>query len=438
MKKSLKNKMKPYTSTIAWVLFSILLLTVSACSTKEAAHHDTYTCPMHPTVVSDKPGTCPVCGMDLVRKAREGEEVKMTEDLAKGIKSPNESILASVKIIKGEHKKVSVSLPVQGIVTYDTRYTYSIPVRISGRLEKVYIKYAYQPVHKGQKIAEIYSPDMLMAQREFLYILQQERDTALIESAKRKLHLLGASAKQVDQLIKRKEPLQTFTVFSAYDGYIINETNAAPTLSNISSSTSTSVDAGMNGGMGSTSASAGNTTSPSNATSSSLIREGSYVSTGQTLFKVINPSAFRIELNLSLLDADIVKAGDALELDLGNGNKQKATIDFVQPFFNQEEAFVKVRVYMKNTKEFQIGQLINATILIPEVEAFWLPKQAVLDLGLEKIVFIKERGAFKPKKIRTGIYSGDLVAVQGIASSDEIASNAQYLVDSESFIKPKN
>src|SRR5690349_24696040 len=104
----------------------MLLLGLTACTSDQADTKETYTCPMHPTVISDKPGTCPVCGMELVRKMRPGEEVEITEDLAKLIKSPNEVVVASIKTIKGEFKSMPVSIEAQGIVTYDTRNIYAI------------------------------------------------------------------------------------------------------------------------------------------------------------------------------------------------------------------------------------------------------------------------------------------------------------------------
>src|SRR5688572_9402404 len=131
----------------SWLLIVVLAFAVSCNKGDEHAEHaDTYTCPMHPTVISDKPGTCPVCGMDLVRKARAGEEVEITEDLSKLIKSPNETVIASIKTIKGEYKSMTVSTEAQGVVTYDTRNIYTIPARIGGRLEKVLLKYAFQQV----------------------------------------------------------------------------------------------------------------------------------------------------------------------------------------------------------------------------------------------------------------------------------------------------
>jgi Cu(I)/Ag(I) efflux system membrane fusion protein len=437
MKKNLKSK-SANMRTIAWLAYSVTLLLmvlVFACNTKETAQHDTYTCPMHPTVVSDKPGTCPVCGMDLVRKAREGEEVKITEDLVQRTKSPNEVVIASIKTVKAEHRALPVALTVQGIVTYDTRNSYTIPARVGGRLEKVYIKYAYQPVRKGQKIAEIYSPELLTAQRELLYLVQHDAaNTSLIESAKSKLYLLGASQQQVDNLVRQQKLSNTFTIYSPYNGYVVSESNA-PAIS--SATTPGATAGGMGDAMGSASnSSSSNTTAPS-TTNSTILREGTYVSTGATLFKVVNTSALRIELDLPIQDTDLIKKGDAIELDLGNTGKQKATIDFIQPFFNQQDNFLKVRVYLKNTS-LPVGKLVNATVFVEAKEALWLPQESVQDLGLQKIVFIKKRGVFKPQQVTAGITANNFIMVKGISSADEVAANAQYLVDSESFVKTKD
>src|SRR6188474_1306699 len=154
MKRNLKNK-------VAAMFLTLLLLVACNKSGDHTEHADTYTCPMHPTVISDKPGTCPVCGMDLVRKAREGEEVTITEDLAKLIKSPNEVVASSINTIRPTYKPMDSNIDALGIVTYDSRNVYTIPARVGGRLEKVYLKYPFQKVSKGQKVAEVYSPELL-------------------------------------------------------------------------------------------------------------------------------------------------------------------------------------------------------------------------------------------------------------------------------------
>jgi len=431
MKKRLRNSL-----IVPFAILSLLVLGACNKGKEHAEHVDTYTCPMHPTVVSDRPGSCPVCGMDLVRKARAGEEVKITEELARLIKYPNESIVATVKTIKGEFKSMPLSVEVQGVVTYDTRNIYTIPARIGGRLEKVFLKYTFQQVRKGQKVAEIYSPELITAQRELLYLIENDaQNSTLIESAKNKLQLLGATQSQIDEVVRNKNSSFTFSIYSSFDGYVIREDQQAPAAT----VTSSSAVSGMGGGMGGAAkeVSTAPTSIAMNA-SRELIREGNYVSTGQTLFKVVNASALRIELYLPVAQAGQVNINDEVDLDLGNQKIEKGKVDFVQPFFTEGEEFVKVRLYVRNTGGLKIGQLVRATIRLKSMEALWIPREAILDLGLDKIVFVKERDVFKPKNVKAGVRAGGWVQViQGISSSDEIASNAQYLVDSESFIKTK-
>jgi Cu(I)/Ag(I) efflux system membrane fusion protein len=422
MRKSLRNNIL--------TVFLLLTFAITSCnSDKHAEHADTYTCPMHPTVVSDKPGVCPVCGMDLVRKAREGEEVKITEDLAKLIKSPNEVVASSIKTIKPTYKAMDGSVEALGVVTYDSRNVYTVPARIGGRLEKVYLKYPFQKVSKGQKIAEIYSPELITAQRELLYLLENDPgNTDLINGSKNKLLLLGFSSAQIDELISRKEPSMTFFIYSAYDGYVIKDDQRAPAAP-------TSSGAKMNTMAGGGTVASGDAGS---VNSGELIRAGSYVSTGQTVFKIVNTSSLFVELSLPVSQAGAVKTNGEISLDMGNGILEKKTIGLVEPFFERGEEFVKLRVYIKRTDDIQIGRLVKATLAVRTSETLWVPKEAVVDLGLDHVVFVKDRDVFKSKKVSTGIRTGGWIEIKtGLVSSDELAGNAQYLVDSESFIKSK-
>lgn len=431
MKRNWTNKL--LTST----LFLLFLFALSCKEQDHAEHADTYTCPMHPTVVSDNPGACPICGMDLVKKARPDEETVITEDLSKLLKSPNEVIVASIATIKGEYKSMAVKTEAQGIVTYDTRNLYSIPARIGGRLEQVYLKYAFQPVKKGQKVANIYSPELLTAQRELLFLLENDsKNESLIHGAKERLQLLGASEAQIASLIQRKEPQTTFTIFSPYEGYVIAQNQEKPVAPIASPTPSAQGSDGMRDGMAS--AQTQGTSGPSAASSvtADLIREGSYVTPGQTLFKVFNASALRVELNLPSGNAISIKKGSHVTLDFGHGDHQAATVDFIQPFFSEGQEFVTIRVFTKNSEKLHIGHLVTAHVSGSSVEALWVPQEAVFDLGVDKVVFIKDKKVFKPKKVITGVRTENSIEIkQGLSSSDEIAANAQYLVDSESFIK---
>ena len=439
MKRNLKNKLTPDYSPLkrgatTKLFFAFLLIGLVSCSTKDAAHdHDTYTCPMHPTVISEKPGTCPVCGMDLVLQSRPGEELEISEDLAKLMRSPNETVVGSIRTIQGQYKEVAVVVESQGLATYDTRKIYSIPSRVGGRLEKVYLKYAYQPVSIGQKVADIYSPELVTAQRELLFLLENEaEDHTIINAAKSKLELLGMSKPQIKNIIEKKETTNTLSVFSPYAGYVIVDEREA---SITGSQPLNSAQKGDMNEMGSPTSNSSDT-SPAEYAPGRLVREGDYISAGETLFTVVNGESLRIELNIPSNQTGALKKGDRIELDLGNGRKKETSIDFVQPFFNEGQDFLKVRVYPKKSDGLRIGQLVSAKIMLTPSESLWIPRQSVVDLGIDKIVFVKVDGALRPKKITTGISSEGLIQViHGLSSSDEIAENAQYLVDSESFIK---
>ena len=422
MRKSWKNSK---------AVFLLLTALMFACNGhRHAEQADTYTCPMHPTVISDKPGACPVCGMDLVKKAREGEEVKITEDLAKLIKSPNEVVASGIKTIKPTYKTMQGNIEALGIVTYDSRNVYNIPAKVGGRLEKVFLKYPFQKVNKGQKIAEVYSPELMTAQREFLFVLQNDPDkTEIIESAKNKLLLLGLSSAQIEELTKRKEPSLTFSIFSQYDGYVISEGQKAPVLSTSSQS----------GGMNSMPASGvATSTTPELQSSGDLIRAGSYVSAGQILFKVVNTSRLFIEMNVPVSETGTIKLNEEITLDMGGGVTEHGKIDLVQPYFEKGEDFLRIHAHVMHYQHANIGQLVKAQIPVRSSEGVWLPKEAVVDLGMNRMVFVKDREVFKPKKISTGLRIDGWIEVKnGLASTDELAANAQYLVDSESFIKSK-
>jgi len=439
MKKRLKSNSwklgngypNPVSSFKFQVALLVLIVVLASCSTKETAHEhaDTYICPMHPTVVSDKPSTCPVCGMDLVRKARPGEEVKMTEELNKLIKSPNETVIASIQTIRPEFKAMPLNLQLTGVVSYDERFTGTIAARVGGRLEKVFLKYEYQPVRKGQKVAEIYSPELVNAQRELIYLAQNDtNNTSLIEAAKDKLSLLGATASQIDRLLQTKEVLYTFPVFSQLNGYVVSEKVAAPSAT---STPSANTGGGDTMGMGGPAPAASNSASGVVKNSTDIIREGNYVSTGQTIFKIVNSHSVWLEFRAMAHHGKYLKVGDALTTPDGRNLK----IDFIEPFGEGGEDFIRIRSYTRG-EQLLIGQLVEASIKKETKESLWLPKDAVTELGLDQIIFIKERGQFKPRKVETGAESNGFIEIRkGLASGDDVAVNAQYLVDSESFIR---
>jgi Cu(I)/Ag(I) efflux system membrane fusion protein len=135
----------------------------------------------------------------------------------------------------------------------------------------------------------------------------------------------------------------------------------------------------------------------------------------------------------------LVKVGDAVRVipETVPGNNFRAKIDFIEPFYRTENKTITARVYFNNSKlEIPIGSQVKATIFSKTKEAGWLPKDAVLSLGIDKVVFIKIDGGFKVHKVETGLgYENKIQVLSGLAATDSVAANAQFLTDSESFIK---
>lgn len=416
----------------------ILFMLATACNRgKQHAGHDQYTCPMHPTIIQDKPGTCPICGMDLVRKGQPGEEVKITAELNYLLKPTNAMVISSIRTVLPVQKTMDVTTKANGIITYDTRRFTSIPIRFAGRIEELSIKYNFQPIRKGQKILEIYSPELLNFQRDLLYLLKSDKENLqLINDAKEKLRLLGIADSQINQLISTGQESYSFAVFSPVDGYVVEEAALTALTASDQPSTPSSMDGGMASGGGS------NVKQTSVSQSSELrTREGMYVTAGQSIFKVINPEYLWAEFDVYQRDAAFVKVNDPLLLTFDNTPEtSEAKVNFVQPFFKNGESFVKVRVYLSNAgNKFRVGQLLTASFNKPAKDSIWIPLSARLDLGVKEIAFYKRRGVFRPKEIVTARQSGDWIEViRGLEVGDSLAYNAQFMVDSESFIKVRN
>ncbi len=379
----------------------IVLALLSACRGDEVAHEHTYTCPMHPTVISDRPGACPVCGMDLVQTHTGDTNAEIVADLAPLLTSPAISIVSGLKTIKGEYKSVPTSVDVAGVVAYDTRHLYTIPARVGGRIERVFVRAEFQPISRGQKIAEIYSPELVAAQRELIHLLANDADNkGLIDGARQKLLLLGMTKQQITSLAQSLKPATTIPVYSEYSGYVVR------------SGVATSEDA-------------------------PLLREGHYVERGETLFAVVADQALRIDLSVPASYAPLVERGTPVEVITGAGNVMDARVELVKSFFEKGEHFAQMRVHANEWKEIRIGELVTARLQLDSTEGLWVPRAAVLSLGLQDVVFLQDRGLYKPKRVTTGVSAnGEIRIESGLASTDEIAANAQFLVDSDSFIKP--
>ncbi|WP_217603869.1 efflux RND transporter periplasmic adaptor subunit [Chitinophaga sp. GbtcB8] len=346
--------------------------------------------------------------------------------LAPLLQPVNEQVVAQISSIQPEQREGSITKEIQGTVTYDTRSETSIASRVAGRIEKLYIKYNYQPVKKGQLIMEVYSPDLVAAQRELLFIQDGGDNPALLNGARQRLLLLGMTAQQIEQVIRTKQPLYRVSVYSNANGYIIDKAASTPVVATASAPAGGD---GM-GGMNTTPAApaASTTTSPV------LLREGQYVSAGQNLFTLYKADKLVGEFALEPATAALVRKGQSLSIQGNNDQTITGTIGLVQPVFRNGENFTLVRVYLQG-QPFSAGALLKASIPLAVKKAWWLPEAAVLQLGRQSVVFKKEGTVYKPISIVTGVKANGRIQVPDSIAGWNIARNAYYLVDSESFIK---
>jgi Cu(I)/Ag(I) efflux system membrane fusion protein len=164
-----------------------------------------------------------------------------------------------------------------------------------------------------------------------------------------------------------------------------------------------------------------------------------YVQKGQNIFAVYNPNRAWALLNIFTGQAAMVKVGNKVRItpETNPADDFRASISYIEPVYRAGSKTVTARVYFDNsTYRIPIGSQVKATIFAGDRSANWLPEEAVLSLGLEKVVFVRTGEAFMARKIETGITNKHLVQVlSGLEKTEAVAANAQYLVDSESFIK---
>lgn len=411
----------PIASCILLIAYCLLLI-ISSCkenSNKHTEHEqqrEVYTCPMHPEIIRDAPGSCPICGMTLVNKG--GTEKKITEvDLNTLLQPSNEFVVSSIPVTTIEKTREPVEVDALGSISYDTRQVGTISARYAGRIEKLYVRYRFQKVTKGQRIMDIYSPELMTAQQNLLFLLRNDAsNTSLINATKQRLQLLGMTYSQIASIINTGKPMLAVPVYSNYTGHIHEATANA---------------------MGS--APQGAMKDISITTDELTLRPGMYIQKGQNLFSVYNPGRVWAALSIYAEMHMMVKTGDAVVIsgETSPTKKFSGKIDYIEPFIREGNKTLTARVYVDNsTLRVPVGSQVKATIFSDFKEASWLPASAVVSLGRDKIVFIKGNGGFKAHKLITGLaYKDKIQVVGGLTTKDTVAQNAHFLVDSESFIK---
>lgn len=401
----LRNKLKQI------LLISALSIFALACSNEQKAddhvEHDhakeqasaiKYTCPMHPNVVQDGPGTCPVCGMDLVPKTG-ASDTGSANDL---MLSDSQIKLANVTTQKVKSEPIGQTVVVNARLTVNQDLSKIISSRAAGRIEKLYTKETGRTVQKGAPLYQIYSETLLTLQREFLLSKEQyetlgsteKRYKSFYDAAKRKLLLYGLNESQIEDLAQSKAVQNSIALLSPTTG-VVTEISAA---------------------------------------------EGQYVSEGTSLMKLENIGKLWLEAELYPTETSLAKVGDKIKVRVsGHENENvEATIDFLSPEYRASSQIVVMRASLQNVDhKYTPGMQAQVFFSHSSKKALAIPVDAVIRDGNGSHVYV-QRGlnTFRPQMVKTGIEDFEKVEItEGLMDGDTVAVTGAYLLYSEIILK---
>lgn len=317
-----------------------------------------WTCSMHPQIKEDKPGDCPICGMDLVPLEQDNNEESLEPDEVQMSKSAlGLANIQTTKVTKGAPNK---EVRLLGKVKPDERNIAELTARFGGRIEKLYVNYKGQKISKGQKLAQIYSPDLITAQKELLEAVKfKESNTDYFNAAVSKLKLWDISEKQIENIINNSEPQLYFDVLSPITGTVTKR----------------------------------------------HIAKGDYIKEGSELFQIIDLSRLWVMFEAYESDLPWIKLGDSIEFTIQSlaAKEFKGKISYIDPFIDPKTRIAQLRVEIKNTKGEIKPEMFAKGVLKSQIakntNKILIPKSAVLWTGKRSVVYVKvpdrEKVSFK-------------------------------------------
>ena len=366
-----------------------------------------YTCPMHPSVRSDRPGACPVCGMALVKKSAMKEaNAKDAESLKAVSLSPTQRVIANVSVVQAQHKQISRDIQAVGIVSYSEPNYKHISARFPGRLEKLYLSYTGQYVRKGDPVADVYSPEAISAQQEYLLALDSDEQSKigdqsfassasqLLDQSKHKLLQWGFTEKQIARLRETRKTNSLVTIYSQVSGTVVKK----------------SVD-------------------PQH-----------YTATGDDMFDVADLSSVWIYLDVYERDIRFVVPGQSVQvtIDAYPNEKFSGRVVFIDPVVNPETRTIRVRTEFANQHlKLKPNMYAKATIVVPKASAMVVPSTAILSTGKRTVVWVEvKENTFEPRDVVVGSASEGFTAIlNGLGEGDHVVETGGFLLDSESELQ---
>ncbi len=389
---------------IGWALFGSSSQRIpdrNDMTAKEHVEQTVWTCSMHPQIRMDMPGQCPICGMDLIpledestRNTASPDEIQMSEA---GIK------LAEIQTVRVKTGQPQKTVRLLGIVKPDERNIAELTARFGGRIEKLDINFTGQYVRKGDKLATIYSPELVSAQRELLEAAKyKDSNPDFYRAVRTKLLLWDLTDAQIDTLENAHSIRHYFPLLSPVSGTVTKRG----------------------------------------------VAKGDYVEEGDPMFEVINLSRIWVMFDAYETDLPWIAIGDKIEFTIQSlpGRHFTGKVKYIDPFINEKTRVAGVRVEMENPKSELKPEMFAYGVLhaaIDKDDALLIPKTAVLWTGKRSVVYVKvpkrEQPTFAYREIVLGPEAGNsFVVMSGLEEGEEIAVNGVFKIDAAAQLAGKS
>jgi membrane fusion protein, copper/silver efflux system len=325
--------------------------------------------------------------------------------------SPEQQQLIGVKTVKVSVTPLRKIIRTVGRIEADERKLATINTKFEGWIEKLHVDYTGRYVKKGEPLAEIYSPELLATQQEFLTAVKLAKQAkpanegsygqliardagALVEAARQRLRLWDITEDQIRKIEETGKPVRTLTLYSPVSGFVILK----------------------------------------------MAIQGMKVQPGEKLFDIADLSTLWLIADVYEYELPLIRVGDTARITLSYfpGQEMSSRIDYVYPAVSAETRTAKVRFRLSNPGDRLKPQMYtNVDIKINMGRKLAVPESAVIDTGVRQVVYVdKGEGAFEPREVTLGMRADGFVEVlRGLKAGEKVASSANFLIDSEAQLK---
>lgn len=382
-----------------------ILFALAGCKSKNENHagHDSgtyYTCPMHPTVKSNSPGSCPVCNMSLIKVEKQNNDHAQQEGNFISIEKQQQQ-LAGIKTDTVKFQTIISASTILGTVAIDEEQVTTISSRVKGRIDKLYIKTSGEYIRKGNPVYAIYSEQLFADEKEFLALSDKRTSNTtenklldeMLSASKNKLLLWGLSEKQIDELGKNKSASPQIIFYAQTEGYVTEI----------------------------------------------LVKEGAYVEAGTLLIKLTELNQIWIDAQVYSNEIEKISGSNSFQVFSETYPDEVYTgrLVFSNPSVEDGRKVQLLRLRIDNTKNKLIpGMMVYVSPKQNSKPVLAVPKSAVLLEKMKTVWVLAHDNTFEQRMVKTGAENKFWIEIlSGLKEGETVVTEGAYLISSEFILK---